>query len=51
MINQEHRTDRGRRSSEERRRHNLSIIDNCLDYSGPERRGGQDRRTIIDRRK
>ena len=51
MAEQNRRKCRDRRAASERRQHNLSIIDNYLEYSGPERRSGVERRTLLDRRK
>lgn len=50
MTTQERREGSGRRATD-RRQNGTSIISSYADYSGPERRSGQDRRAIIDRRR
>ncbi len=50
MTIQERRTGSGRRATD-RRQNSTSIISHYSEYSGPERRSGQDRRMITDRRR
>ncbi len=49
MTTQERREGSGRRAPD-RRQNGVSIISSYAEYSGPERRTGQDRRAITDRR-
>ena len=50
MTVTERRIGCGRRMTD-RRQNGTSIISSYLEYSGPERRSGQDRRVITDRRR
>lgn len=50
MAVSERRTGSGRRVTD-RRQNGTSIISSYMEYSGPERRSGQDRRVITDRRR
>ena len=50
MTIQERRVGSGRRATD-RRQNGSSIISSYVEYSGPDRRSGQDRRAITDRRR
>ncbi len=50
MTIQERRVGSGSRATD-RRQNGSSIISSYVEYSGPDRRSGQDRRAITDRRR
>ena len=50
MTMQERREGSGRKATD-RRQNGSSIISSYVEYSGPDRRSGQDRQAITDRRR
>ena len=53
MVYEERRSSSGRRLMKDRRQHEFGLISgyaNYTDYSGPNRRGAQERRERLDRR-
>lgn len=50
MADQERRSSNGRRTGKDRRKNKPGIISFFLEYDGPDRRCGTDRRMVSDRR-
>lgn len=50
MAYQVRRMENARRSADERRKNGLSMISNYSEFSGQERRGAQNRRTLAERK-